>query len=518
MTLDDVQASIEAKGLSFQAIGQQQSFIKDALARGSTPQFKILDTCRLDNGGLLTLSNFVTKATATPARGFAAFIPAAGAASRYSAPLTPLIVALEQNDLVALNTVIYDLRASGAQQWPLPPRTQALILSATQISELSEDLRATLLRELSRPKALMPCVLEGYSFLQLKLLEHQSLAGLEGQVFVTPPGYAKEFAKEGQQINGQLKTPALPTGYIEQGPKLSTIRFDRNGCPIRETDGGVSLVPAGHGALASLLAEVQSTAPAADAVFIRNIDNVNGTGKVVTDVTAKFLTVHRKCLEIFRSIRAALALGELALAAEHASSLLISTPSSRSDSSALDDRLQQLRSPAERHLWQLLFTVIHTPPPPDLTQEALLRFYSRPVNLLGQVPNTNNDIGGTPCFVTTDYGPVKVCLEVPHASEGDKRNFLADPVHATHFNPVFVAAEIPTDENYYSQANRDFWLLSEKSYRGAPVVYYETVLYELLGNSFLANVIFVEVPREVFHPHKVLADAAGRSIMDWTNT
>jgi hypothetical protein len=24
------------------------------------------------------------------------------------------------------------------------------------------------------------------------------------------------------------------------------------------------------------------------------------------------------------------------------------------------------------------------------------------------------------------------------------------------------------------------------------------------------------VPRDVFHPHKVLADAAGRSVKDWT--
>ena len=519
MSLGEVQASIEASGLSFQSIQQQQTLIKSALARGVTPKFKILDTCRFNNGGLLDLTKLVTEADQSAARGFAAFVPAAGAASRYFAPLTPLIMAIEQNDLFALNASIRDLRTRGADQWPLPPQTKAILLSATPVTELSEDTRSSLLRELSRPKALMPCVLEGHSFLQLKLIEHQKMPGLEGQVFVTPPGYTQEFKDECQRKKVELTTPSLPTGYVEQGPQLSTIRFHRNGAPVRETDGGISVVPAGHGALASLFGEVRHTAPSADAVFIRNIDNVNGTGKAVADITAKFLTAHRKTIEVFRGIRKALAQDNFDQAAEYAGALLVASPTkTQHHDTSIDSRLQQISDPAEKRLWELLLTVVHAPRPAQLTRDQLLSFYSRPVNLLGQVPNTTKDVGGTPCFVTTDYGTVKVCLEVPHASEADKRDFLADPNRATHFNPVFVAAEIPSDPDYYSHANRDFWLLSEKTYRGEPVVYYETVLYELLGNSFLANVIFVEVPRDVFHPHKVLADAAGRSVKDWTKS
>jgi hypothetical protein len=150
-----------------------------------------------------------------------------------------------------------------------------------------------------------------------------------------------------------------------------------------------------------------------------------------------------------------------------------------------------------------------------LTLDRLRRLYERPVTLLGQVPNTGKDVGGTPCFIRTGGGVDKVCVEVPHASEADLQTFLADPAKATHFNPVFVAAEITIDPDYYAARAGDFWLKSEKTYRGQRVMYFETVLYELLGNSALANCAFIAVPRFVFHPHKTLQDALGRSADSW---
>lgn len=518
MCLDNVKSSIEANGLNFESILHQQKLIKAALSRGTAPRFKILDTCRFDNGGLLRLSKIVSEADAHPGRGFAAFVPAAGAASRYYAPLTPLIKALEHNDLAELNRSIQDLVKSGARTWPLPPRTKVLLESSTPIKSLSESDSHALLHELSRPKALMPCVLEGHSFLQIKLLEHQQLVGLEAQVFVTPPGLKHEFEHVCEQALKQLDTPPPAISYLEQGPELSTIRFRRDGDPLRESDGGISIVPAGHGALASLFSQVRQTVPTADAVFIRNIDNINGTGQVAADITARFLTAQRKIFTGFQLIREALKRDDLASAAAIASHLQQSLSPKESGTNVVNPHLEQLITQEERQLWDLLLATLHTPPPAKLTRTMLEQLYSRPVNLLGQVPNTSKDIGGTPCFVASPRGSVKVCLEVPHASEDDKRNFLANPHRATHFNPVFVAAEIPSEARYYAHANDDFWLLSEKIYRGEPVVYYETVLYELLGNSFLANVIFVEVPRDVFHPHKVLADAAGRSVKDWTRS
>ena len=57
--------------------------------------------------------------------------------------------------------------------------------------------------------------------------------------------------------------------------------------------------------------------------------------------------------------------------------------------------------------------------------------------------------------------------------------------------------------------------MAEKTYRGQAVVYYETVLYELIGHSDFANTVFVEVPRQVFHPHKTLRDALDRTLASW---
>jgi hypothetical protein len=521
MRLEEVKASIEAHGLDFERIREQQELIAGALARGTGPQFKIVDTCRLDNGGLVPLARFAQKAGERPGKGVAAFVPAAGAASRYSAPLAPLLSALEQDDLAALRASVEALAENGAETWPLPPGIQALLRERTTLAAPSQPARDALLRELAQPKALMPCVREGLSFLQLKDIEHACIDGLEGQVFVAPPGMTAAFAAAMQRTSDFGRPPSrLPTGYLEQGPRLSTIRFRRDGSPFLEADGGVSVVPAGHGALATLFGDVRRTVPAADALFIRNIDNVNGTGSAVRAATAAFLTAQRTLLEAFRGVRSALAQGDLRRAAEFADAL-VARPAAHGKTlpaglAAAEASLSEVGDPAERRLWEVLLEVAHTAPPARPDRDLLARLYARPVNLLGQVPNTGKDVGGTPCFVATRQGTVKVSIEVPHASDADRRDFLANPARATHFNPVFAAVEIPKDASYYTRSNQDFWLLSEKTYRGEAVVYYETVLYELLGNSFLANTVFVEVPRDVFHPHKVLSDAAGRSVKDWT--
>lgn len=520
MQLNQNQHSLAVLGLDLDSLRQQQEAVSEALSRGFGPQFKILDTCRFDNGGLITLAQLPKQTLDSPGRGVVAFVPAAGAASRYAAPLTPLRQALELRDVDSAKKCLADLIQCGALDWPLPPNIKLLLQQETASITLSEASCLAILREIGQPKALMPCVKEGISFLQLKNLEHQELTGLEGQVFVVPTGMSQVFAEcySLPQL-ADLHLTNLATGFVEQGPRLSTIRVRRDGSPYIEPDGRFSVVPAGHGALASLFPKVRETASAATTLFIRNIDNVTGTRAVAQSVTEHFLSAHRFLLDAFVAIRSALVMTNLRQAAEIAESLLsaLSLPFLEDDhSSAVNRFLDSISDHFERSLWSLLLKVVHTPLPRRSDRSKLIQLYSRPVNLLGQVPNTGKDIGGTPCFISTRQGRVKLCLEVPHASEIDKQDFLANPSRATHFNPVFAAAEIPADDSYYARSNKDFWLLSEKTYRGEQVVYYETVLYELLGNSFLANVIFVEVSRDVFNPHKTLLDGAGRSVKDWT--
>jgi hypothetical protein len=222
-------------------------------------------------------------------------------------------------------------------------------------------------------------------------------------------------------------------------------------------------------------------------------------------------------------VRAALREGILERAQQAAAPLLAlaeSVPARQPE--AVERFLAALADPAERALFSAQVKLFHTqvpsepPASPAARRELLLRLYDRPLNLLGQVPNSGKDIGGTPAFIATRDGIEKVCIEVPHVSAADKQAYLADPARATHFNPVFVAAEITKDADYYAERNQEFWLLAEKTYRGQPVCYHETVLYELLSHGGIANALFVEVPRLVFHPHKSLQDAVNRSIRDWT--
>jgi hypothetical protein len=129
---------------------------------------------------------------------------------------------------------------------------------------------------------------------------------------------------------------------------------------------------------------------------------------------------------------------------------------------------------------------------------------------MGQVPNLGKDIGGSPVFVDSPDGPVKLCIELPHVSEQDKESFLIESEKRTYFNPVFVFCELSTQLNSDESESSPYWIIAKKQYRGEDVFYHETVLYELLGNSVLANPVFIEIPRSLFTPNKVIFDSLTR--------
>ena len=121
--------------------------------------FKVQDTCRLDNSGLLAVD-----AVKSDIKGrFIAFVPAAGAASRYFKPLDALRESLETESVRSLNKVCDDLRNQGALGWALPDALRNLI-SETNLNFLSEEDRTEALRWLDAPKALLPHHLNKESF------------------------------------------------------------------------------------------------------------------------------------------------------------------------------------------------------------------------------------------------------------------------------------------------------------------------------------------------------------------
>src|SRR5687767_12158303 len=106
--------------------------VRQAVRSGTKPQLQILDTCRLDNGGILP-AGIVRKGDGSGARDFVAFVPAAGAASRYSMPLAKLLQAFEHEAKDELDEAFADLIKEGAEQWPLPESIAQLIKSKARL-------------------------------------------------------------------------------------------------------------------------------------------------------------------------------------------------------------------------------------------------------------------------------------------------------------------------------------------------------------------------------------------------
>jgi hypothetical protein len=514
------QEEMVALGLDPKTVASHQQRIQRHLTNQGSTALTVDDACRIDNGGIIAFDRLT--AIAKRADGpkslakIVAFIPAAGAASRYFKPLVPLVTALQAEDHEGIKQALQELADQGATDWALPPKIKDA-LKQNDPAEFAHRHRTELLTDIDQPKAHQPAVVSGESFLYFKNIEHHALQGLEAQVFVVPASEAKNFEEQFEQLGGPKK---LPTYFLEQGPNLSTIRFNPDGTPFRDEQGQLSPVPAGHGTLTKLIPDIHRLQPDADTLFIRNIDNVMGTRPAALRASETFLRAHSWLLSKVKQIRLALRDKMVAEASRAAEDIIEAFPG---PTPAGVDEFITAQPEDQRALWRVLIHVFHTSPSLIAEKQGtisdalkLLRiFFQRPVNALGQVPNSGHDVGGTPVF-TRAYGhSFTMCLELPHASPEDRETFLANPEKATHFNPVFVATEIVDDHQVYDIEDSPFWILAKKTIGPHNVVYHETVLYELLGNSMLANVVFPEIPREVFNPHKSLDDSRGRHKNDW---
>jgi|GEM_PF-842525 len=543
--LRDIANRCTAMGLSPEILEQHQIRIAEFIA---APQrhFPIADTCTLSNQGILALETLSAAALPYDSSGVVALVPAAGAASRYVAPLESVSGAARSQDKPALRAVLDSLRLLGAEKWAAPTPLPQILANPKLVDHLTESDWKNLSTLAEMPKALFPCTAEGSTFLQWKIREHQAIGGFSAQVFVTPPSGQKTF--EASLSISELNRDDIR--FVEQSGLLSTLRFKADGSPALDEKGLPSMVPAGHGALTRLFEDVRVTVKGASSLFIRNIDNVSGSGEPVSNASRDFLRAFSGILERIRSIREALLHHDFDKAAATARDLLrllalnldTVTPAQEG---AGKDSLAILWILQER-----LFHTSYSDLPQGLSElDALNWVYSRPFNLLGQVPNSGKDVGGTPVFLSHSQPstapkansgacgnaessvlarPRKICIELPHASEQDVQVFLRDPMRATHFNPVFIAAEIPADPSWYDggfdrinltgkhgESGHPFWLVAKKTWRGETVYYHESLLSEILGNSTLTNFIFVEIPRSLFNPHKSLADSVGRHDSDW---
>jgi hypothetical protein len=406
------------------------------------------------------------------------------------------------------------LKNAAHASWCLKAKAWEVFENPARCRELSDGQLAAIADELSLPKAHFPCVREGISFLQMKQREHSLYPAIERQIFVTPIGGSAEFFAELMQDKPVWR---VATDAFEQDHSMSTIRLDLKGDPVLDDGGMYSVVPAGHGALIKLLPRIRDQRPELDGIFIRNIDNVAGANENTTTATNQFHLFFGAMLQSLRRIRTDLDRRDVGAAAREASKILQIT-GNRDDETRDQIESEMDLSTAQGLLAEAMAKVFHSSPNAGifLSIDELTSLYRRPLNILGVVPNSGHDLGGTPVIVASGERMIKICLEITHASATDVQKYFRDPQMATHFNPVFVLSELGGEMAHYTRATRDYWHFTRKTWQGREVAYFETVLFEILGNSELANTIFLEVPRHVFNPHKTLADCQARSLVDWS--
>lgn len=499
-------------GVNFESIKKHQKLIQKNYAKKVVQKFEILDTGRIENGGILKMNTFLPYLTYKTQCKYAAFIPAAGASSRYLKKLSELILALKSKDQKSIKKYTEKLLAPHANNWAIPLSWHALF---EKEKEISEEKILKILEDFELPKALMPAVLSGESFLSLKIKEAESLKEfILGQIFITPPQHLESFKESVKEV----KNKTLPIKYFTQGSNLATIRFHKDGQPVYDHKGKYSEVPGGHGALLNLFNQSQQLFPDAEALFIKNIDNVIGTKKEAITAQQQFFKIYSFILSSIKEIRQALQHNQ-AGGLDPTTEMLLQISSNTQLTTEEKDFLTSIKKNELAQLFAIQLKLFHTPlnQCQPATLETLVKLYARPFNILGQVPNIHHDVGGSPVFLKTSKGHNKLCIEVPHVTEKDKESFLMNPQKATHFNPVFVAAEIFDNIESSYPTDHDYWLLADKTWQGLDVVYYESILYERLGNSNSANVIFLEIPRILFNPHKRLSDTKDKTLQDWTD-
>jgi len=226
-------------------------------------------------------------------------------------------------------------------------------------------------------------------------------------------------------------------------------------------------------------------------VLFRNIDNLTGDKPEVVEGVKNFNRFFGFVLSAIKNIRQSLKDGELSKAEVYAKEIYLKIFENQSSTN----------SKATPYLYALMENLFAT----NTSKEKLLDDYQRPVNILGQVQNLGSDVGGLPCIAYDDKKKFKFCLEMSHAKDEFQETFF-DPTKATHFNPVWILAEVPDNEINYQKIAQDFWIIAKKSYLGKTVYYHETLLSEVLGNSLYFNLAFAEIPRAMFNPCKMITD------------
>ena len=101
---------------------------------------------------------------------------------------------------------------------------------------------------------------------------------------------------------------------------------------------------------------------------------------------------------------------------------------------------------------------------PESIDYFISRFLPFPLDLRSLVYGFKVE-GGTPFLETQTNVPLGIFWIWLAYAFSNRDRFLKNPSRATHFNPVFVCAELPKDPNYYDKNQSSFWLMAKKQWQ-----------------------------------------------------
>lgn len=514
---------LKKMGLNPQRIAEHQRRIFGALSGNLETNIPVEKECSLANGGIVSLEklsqHLPEKNEAFEKwllQNVASLVPAAGAASRHFKDVHAFVKQCEQTKMFVNNDTqsiarhlsrFADVFEKHMHMKPVPvfKRTIAEKGSLARAYAAAKALVETFGEE---PKALVETTTEGDDFLDLKMIEQKNTFPVAKNVLIVSAGREQEFskiladkAKKHELANHNWQT-------TEQGLDLSTIRFLSDGSPVM-SDNLYSVVSAGHGELVHVISKLAKEEPCVECIHIRNVDNVIGASasvrKTMNALAHSFYEMSR-ALNCLRRVCA----GKIEFSSREASHALARLQTF-ADAQIVNSQKDFFAQVAQ--IGEILFDWSHDVSP---SKESMAAKLARPLSLMAMIRRDPADVGGGPVFAALQGQKFKICLETPHASPADYETFFSDTGLMKHFNPGFVFFEarngstgraVESDALYDSR----FWLLSKKDYQGQTVYYHETVLYELIGNAARNNVVFVEVPRHVFQPHKAVFDSLEKS-------
>lgn len=341
------------------------------------------------------------------------------------------------------------------------------------------------------PKALVaggknPHTGEGLLFLELKILEAFYL-NPDGQLTLIIQKSAEEnFEKELSRITRKFKIPRNFIHLDYQYESTNSIRVrQKDGAMAVEVAGGIAfdntqapiIGPSGHGAIIHTINNMaRNPQVKGEAILITNIDNLLGDND---DKVRQQQVVIGRYSELLNSLE---------------------TYRQFSDEEILAHLLEirnffehTLEAVPDNFEYHDLDTM-----EPAQKVENIRRLAQKPLTVAGMVPITKIDKGGGPAYIEHNGRKIKAFFE--GNIEG-----------GTYFSPVFFVKEIRRgDTPIENPVESEFYLVADKVNKGVATYHFETILWELIGNSINNHLVYVGIKtREqgLFNPSKGQSDA-----------